>query len=200
LWTDRKHATKLNDMMSERVSEVLARRIKEVREKRGITAQHLAKKCKDLGMPHLSAATISNIETGRKKDGQRTRNITVDELMTLAVALGVAPVHLLVPPAARATAAYWITPNRREMVMDARDFVRGFSPLYAMDRWGFFGEAPEDFFQFTVMADKQLGRRIEYELLSEEEQDPDRVRRSGYAQPGPYPDWLEEGEDDGPRS
>lgn len=184
--------------MSESVSDVVAARVREVRQSRGITAPQLAEKCKDLGMPHLSAATISNIETGRRKDGKRTRTVTVDELMTLAVALGVAPVHLLVPPS-RSTAPYMITPGRREMALSARTFICGMQPLDHMDRWSYFAETPEDhFFQFTAMVDEQQGRRFEYMRLTPADRDP---RREIFAHPvpAPTPDWeLEEGErDDG---
>ncbi|MGW2566902.1 hypothetical protein [Streptomyces sp. NPDC001537] len=123
--------------------------------------------------------------------------MTVDELMILAVALGVAPVHLLVPPASRLAAPYWITPKRRCMATDARQFISGMSALDGMNRLEFLNETPEDdLFQFTVMADSQQGRRAEYERLGDDEENPDRVRRV-FHQPGLTPDWLlVEGEPD----
>ncbi|MFE7837344.1 helix-turn-helix domain-containing protein [Streptomyces sp. NPDC057474] len=196
-------------MTSESVSDVVGQRIVEVRKKRGLTAQQLAQRCEELGLPHLSAATISNIETGRRKSGQRTRNVTVDELLTLAVALGVAPVHLLVPPSSRLTATYWITPKTRFMATDVRQFICGMSALDGMNRLDFLAETPEDdLFQFTVMADSQQGHRAEYERLSEDEENPDRVRRV-FSRPELTPDWVlkegepdwySEGDDDGPGS
>lgn len=88
----------LNDVLMESVSDVVGQRVREVRRKQGLSGADLATRCASLGMPHLSAATISNLETGRRDDeGRRRRNITVDEWLTLAVALNVAPVHLLVP-------------------------------------------------------------------------------------------------------
>jgi hypothetical protein len=57
----------------------------------------LAARCAELGAGHLTENVIENIESGRRdKQGRRRRDVTVDELLTLAVALNVAPVHLLV--------------------------------------------------------------------------------------------------------
>lgn len=62
-------------------------------------ASDLSARCITLGKPHLSTATISNIETGRpaKDDPERKRrrHVTVDELVVLAAALGVTPADLL---------------------------------------------------------------------------------------------------------
>jgi hypothetical protein len=48
-------------------------------------------------MPELTAAALTNIESGRRTDGVRRRTITVDELAVIAQALDIPPVALLVP-------------------------------------------------------------------------------------------------------
>lgn len=117
-------------------SEVMGRRVQEVRRRRGWTASQLADRCSEIGAPKLTAQAIANIENGRKDKitGRRRRDITIDELMALATALEVAPVHLLVP--LDDDTAYEVTPEREVPAFAARDFVRGFTPLGGMDvRW-----------------------------------------------------------------
>lgn len=78
-------------------SDVVAARVKELRRRRGWSAQELANRCVELGAPKVTAATIANIETGRMKDDRRTRMLTVDELLVFALALDVPPLLLLMP-------------------------------------------------------------------------------------------------------
>lgn len=49
----------------------------------------LAERCAQVGAPELSQSVLQNIEHGRPRDGQRTRFVTVEELLALARALGV---------------------------------------------------------------------------------------------------------------
>lgn len=86
-------------MTSVRASDQIGRKIKEVRQRRGLTAEQLADRCADIGAPHISAAVLANIETGRrdKTTGQRRRELTVEELLILAVALEAPPAVLLLP-------------------------------------------------------------------------------------------------------
>lgn len=74
-------------------TDVVRRRIRALRERRGgMSAQDLANKCAELGMPGLNRQTIANLENGRRAI------CTVDELLVLAAALDVPPVLLLTPP------------------------------------------------------------------------------------------------------
>ncbi len=60
----------------------------------------LAQECKNLGWPALTEAALSNIETGRRNaDGQRRREVSVDEWLVLAAALRIPPATLLLPVA-----------------------------------------------------------------------------------------------------
>ncbi|GAB2836354.1 hypothetical protein GCM10027176_45870 [Actinoallomurus bryophytorum] len=141
-------------MLNHEVSEIVAVRVKEVRNKRGMKARDLATRCAELGMPHLSAATLSNIETGRPKDGQRTRDVTVDELVVLALALNVAPVHLLVPIDDDNTGY----PATNVRAGRTREWIRGYHPLSgtaeAPSERDYFSEVPE--FEWTPPTNRPI--------------------------------------------
>jgi transcriptional regulator with XRE-family HTH domain len=73
-------------------------RIKELRNARGWTAKQLADRCAEVGAPELTAPVIANIETGRRvKDGRRRRDVTIDEVLTFALAFEVPPDFLFLP-------------------------------------------------------------------------------------------------------
>lgn len=74
-------------------SDIAALRIREARKKRGWTVKDLAGQCAKAGVPHITAAVITNLET-RRRPG---REITAEELVALAWVLDVPPVQLLSP-------------------------------------------------------------------------------------------------------
>ena len=79
-------------------SDLAGTRVREARDRRRWTARQLAEHCADAGAPELTASVIANIETGRKDaSGQRRRDVTIDELLSLAYVLEVPPVALLAP-------------------------------------------------------------------------------------------------------
>lgn len=93
-------------------SGVVAERLKEARRRRGWTAKQLADQCAKVGAAYLTVSVLANIESGRPDlNGQRRRDITVDELLTLAFVLDVAPIYLLGLPTS-GDAAVRVTPNR----------------------------------------------------------------------------------------
>ncbi|MDK9498237.1 helix-turn-helix transcriptional regulator [Streptomyces katrae] len=82
----------------ENLSDVAADQIRKHRTRLGLNREQLAEECARIGAPELTYAAITNIETGRRdKDGKRRREVTIDELMTFAYALGVPPLLLMVP-------------------------------------------------------------------------------------------------------
>lgn len=82
--------------MTDTPSDLVAARIQTARRLRGWTAKYLAARCADLGFPHLTAAVIANIETGRRdSSGQRRRELTIDELFAISLAFGIAPTSFL---------------------------------------------------------------------------------------------------------
>lgn len=93
------------------LSDMVAEQVRRLREERGMRRLDLAEKCAALGWPALTEGALGNIETGRRgEDGQRRREVTVDELFVLAEALDVAAGDLLGGnsrrSAARAAAIY----------------------------------------------------------------------------------------------
>jgi transcriptional regulator with XRE-family HTH domain len=71
------------------VSDVVAAKVRALRKVHKWQVADLASRSS------LSENVIENIEHGRRKDGKRTRQITVDELFELARALEVGVVDLL---------------------------------------------------------------------------------------------------------
>jgi transcriptional regulator with XRE-family HTH domain len=72
----------------ETASDGVARRVKELRQRRGWSAARLAQQCADQGAPQLTASVIANIESGRRdKQGRRRRDVTVDEAFAFGRAL-----------------------------------------------------------------------------------------------------------------
>jgi transcriptional regulator with XRE-family HTH domain len=113
-----------------------------VRKRRGWQPADLASRCAELGADGLTEDVIENIESGRRSGGKRRRAVTVDELLALALALNVAPVHLLVPPD-DSDEPYQITQTvTATSRFNARAWIRGVFPLSG-DRRDFDTEAPQ---------------------------------------------------------
>lgn len=124
-------------------SDVVAERVKEVRKRRDLTVVQLAQRCAELGASGLTEQALYNIEGGRpaRKQGPRRRNVTVEELLVLAVALQVAPIHLLVP--LDGEQPYQVTLARTERSIRARLWIRGTLPLDPADSRLFYSEVPD---------------------------------------------------------
>lgn len=76
-------------------SAEVVRRILERRKQRGWTREQVAEMVTRAGCP-MSPAALGNIETGRPNEtGQRRRQVSVDELLALADALGLTASALL---------------------------------------------------------------------------------------------------------
>ena len=72
----------------ETVSDFVGARVRELRKSHGWDVAELADRCARRGRPELTANALYSIESGRRKDGERTRQITVDELVVLADVFG----------------------------------------------------------------------------------------------------------------
>ncbi len=114
--------------------EVVARRMREVRETRRLTAAQLADRMRQAGIG-WDRQIVTNLETGRRA------SLSVDELFALAVVLQVAPIHLLVP--LDDEQPYQVSPGHIERSKRARDWVRGTLPLDPADRRLFYSEVPD---------------------------------------------------------
>jgi transcriptional regulator with XRE-family HTH domain len=78
------------------VSDVVAARVRDLRKRARVSQKTLAAWARDLGAPSSFTATVVGfLETGRTRDGRRTRDFTIDEVLWLAAALKVSPLELL---------------------------------------------------------------------------------------------------------
>jgi len=129
----------------------IAASVRELRKRRGLTAEQLAQRLSAQGIP-WDRYTVNKLENGKRQ------NVTLNEWLALATVLDVAPVHLLVPtwPAPlwaegsdsrpeddpNDDAPYQVTPTIAVPCWRARQFVRGARPLPGMDPWKFYAERP----------------------------------------------------------
>lgn len=111
-------------------SDVVADQIRKHRERLGLSREALAQECEKLGAPQLTTAAIINIETGRPNPttGRRRREVSVDELLVFAYALGVPPLLLVFPVG-------------RVADVPAPPHWQGMNPMLAW-RWAMGDEAP----------------------------------------------------------
>jgi len=79
-------------------SDRVARRVRELRQSRGLTVAELADGCAAAGMPALTAQVLYKLEGQRDSAARRPRPVTVDELLVLARALDVPVGELLLGP------------------------------------------------------------------------------------------------------
>lgn len=80
------------------ISDLVAAHVQSARMAQGLSARELAARCASIGAHQLTAAVIANIETGRRDvTGKRRRDVTIDELCAIALALGHQPADMLGP-------------------------------------------------------------------------------------------------------
>ena len=131
------------DMTSARASDLVAQRIKHARTQHAWTAKDLAERCADLGAPEISAAVIANIETGRRDDdGNRRRDVSIDEVLILALALEVPPAFLFVP--LNGHDELQVTPTRSMGAFTAAAWVDGADDAIRSLSGQPYPESPED--------------------------------------------------------
>jgi transcriptional regulator with XRE-family HTH domain len=132
-------------------SDLLARAVKQTRTRRGWSAEELAERCRTLGAADMTPAVLANIETGRRgPDGARRRHVTVDELLVLALALDVAPIHLLLPVDNPVTEKVAVTETMSPSLWEARWWIRGQAPLRGQDPRTYFSEVPPDEYHVSL--------------------------------------------------
>lgn len=69
----------------------VGRRVWYYRDRTGVSAQQLADKCADLGLPSITRTVITKLENGRREA------VSTAELLVLAAALDVPPILLVIP-------------------------------------------------------------------------------------------------------
>ncbi|MFD8225162.1 helix-turn-helix domain-containing protein [Streptomyces massasporeus] len=133
----------------------VARRVRELRERRRLTAQALADKLSEQGVP-WERSTVAKLENGKRQ------NLTLTEWLALAAVLNVAPIHLLVPLDEKAELQ--VTPRMRVPALRARQFVRGEVPLPDSDARAFYSEVPEQEFG-ALMASEDAQARLQHQRI-----------------------------------
>lgn len=78
-------------------SDVVAKHVRSLRRYHDLSRAEFAALCREQGAPgHFTAAAVANIESGRRNDaGERTRRVTVEELVAMAAALSIDVTALL---------------------------------------------------------------------------------------------------------
>lgn len=115
-------------------SEVFRARLREARRLKGWTQRDLAAALAEVGMK-LDASNVTRLERG-------TRGVTLDDVLAIAAALGVSPLHLFVP--LDNDERLDVTPGLTASAVDARAWIRGQRPLRDSDDDGlFYSQTPE---------------------------------------------------------
>jgi len=117
--------------------QVFARQLRRLRKKRGWSQKQLADllQAQDVA---INRATIARIES--EPDGTRAHNISVEDLLAVAIALGVNPVELFVPQEADEVLSVGKT---KLTPAEARDWLRQKRPLRKEDAATYLFEVPD---------------------------------------------------------
>ena len=120
-------------MTTRTLDRSLQRRVRTLREHQGLSQQDLADRLKELGIA-MDRSALARLENGR-------RGISVPEMLFLALALSVAPVHLLVNP--DSDEPITLIPHGRPLPpAEIRGWIRGELPISPQNVKTYFTEAP----------------------------------------------------------
>jgi transcriptional regulator with XRE-family HTH domain len=117
---------------SERFVGVIAEQVRHYRNERKMSAQQLANRCAELGLP-VKRSVLANLESGRRT------TVSVPELVVLARALGTAPILLMFPVGQQQTIE--LLPGTVVPVLDALNW---FAAQPAVGSWPGTGGSRED--------------------------------------------------------
>lgn len=121
--------------------QTVAQQIRVRRSGRGMTQQGLSDRLNQLGA-QLDRTTVAKIEAGR-------REISLSETFSFALALDVAPVHLLVPIDSDEPIS--LAPNLEAAPHEVRAWIRGAMPLH-QDARAYFSAVPMAEFEAAEQA------------------------------------------------
>lgn len=147
--------------MDNRPSNVIRRRLRELRGTRRLTRGQLSERLEAIGYP-IEALTLARIEGGR------TKRLSVDDVFALAYALNVSPLFLALPYGGE-TRDYegqtvWLSNETVEVATQVqpispdqlRDWLRGAEPLPGQNRADFYRELPPDELSRVMRAAHQV--------------------------------------------
>jgi transcriptional regulator with XRE-family HTH domain len=128
-------------------TQVVAARMRQLRKKRGWSADELAKRMMAAGIP-WQRIVVTKLETGRRAA------VSVDEFLALAAVLNCPPVMLITPDDGP---PYQITSTITESVFAVRGWIRGAGPLDDADSREYFAEMPrgESFTPVTLVCERR---------------------------------------------
>jgi transcriptional regulator with XRE-family HTH domain len=152
------------------VSDRVGVAVKDARTRHGWTRDDLAAQCAKLGATHLTGTLIYDIESGRrnKDTGKRRRQVSADDVMLLALALDVAPVHLMLPLDDEQQVA--LTDTIAERAQIVRQWARGHHPLKGIDRRMYYTYVPEaDLRRWEHIAEMADVRPDQFKVIPESE-------------------------------
>jgi len=137
--------------------EVFARRMREVRRRRDWSQADLANRLKELGHP-IHRVTLTKIEQGGKETASpeartRAQNVALEDVLAISFALGVSPIHMIVPRQPDARLRVVSGKQAVDQIL-LRAWLRGESTLLDEDPRFFFSELPLDEFEKRL----ELGR------------------------------------------
>ncbi|WP_435589784.1 helix-turn-helix domain-containing protein [Micromonospora aurantiaca (nom. illeg.)] len=114
------------------MTELIARRVRKLREGKGWSATELAAAMTAAGVK-WDRSVVANLETGRR------RSVTVDEMFALAYVLDVAPVNLIAPVDDE-WADYPVIAGVETHGIKIRDWIRGVVGLPGQDKRRYYAE------------------------------------------------------------
>jgi transcriptional regulator with XRE-family HTH domain len=142
--------------------DVAIERIRQLRKRHAFTQQDLADRLNLLGA-QTDRAAVAKVELGK-------RGLSLNELFQYAMALDVAPVHLVSPPDSDEPIS--LGPNMTVSPDEMRAWVKGDHPLAWQDVRTYYSEVPEKEFreaQHAREAWEQMPWRIHTESDREEQ-------------------------------
>jgi transcriptional regulator with XRE-family HTH domain len=126
--------------------EVFAERLREVRNRRDWSTRELARRVTELGHP-LAHTAIWKLEQGE-------RVASLQDVLSLSLALGVSPLYMISP--VRGDDRLQVA-SAKPAVDDliARRWLRGLDTLHDEDPWFFFREQPD----WEIRRDREISER-----------------------------------------
>jgi transcriptional regulator with XRE-family HTH domain len=116
--------------------QTTAEQIRTFRGRRGMSQQGLADRLNQLGA-RVDRSVVAKVESGK-------RAVSLEDAFRFALALDVAPVHLLVP--IDSDEPIHLAPNMEASPHEVRNWIRGFMPLF-QDPRVYFTSVPEKEFK-----------------------------------------------------
>jgi transcriptional regulator with XRE-family HTH domain len=138
--------------------ETTAERVRSLRIRNGMSQQNLADRMNHLGA-RVDRSVVAKVEAGK-------RAVSLEDAFRFALALDVAPVHLLVPTDSDESIP--LAPNLEAAPHEVRAWIRGFMPLF-QDPRVYFTTVPKTEFQAADGALAEWLRTSPIQVITEPE-------------------------------